>query len=156
GSPGWGGGGAASNTDAEFVAWLSPPPGPLARADLPPPAGGGLRDPTTDCAASLSLVDYMQLLADLPAELATRVHDAWGDPADDPDARNGAFRFRVSFCDNIVVALPPDRGRSVERRADYHDPALPPRHALLAFWLWLRHVFQADALVHMGAHSTLE
>jgi cobaltochelatase CobN len=55
-----------------------------------------------------------------------------------------------------MVALPPDRGRSAERRADYHDPALPPRHALVAFGLWLRNVFKADALVHMGAHGTLE
>ena len=34
--------------------------------------------------------------------------------------------------------------------------SLPPRHALLAFGLWLRHVAKADALVHMGAHGTLE
>src|SRR5258707_15560324 len=40
GSPGWGGGGAPRDTDAEFAARLSPPPGPLARADLPPPGGG--------------------------------------------------------------------------------------------------------------------
>jgi cobaltochelatase CobN len=33
---------------------------------------------------------------------------------------------------------------------------VPPRHALLAFGLWLRHVAMADALVHMGAHGTLE
>ena len=52
--------------------------------------------------------------------------------------------------------MPPDRGRSAERRADYHDPQLPPRHALVAFGLWLQHVAQADALVHMGAHGTLE
>jgi len=118
--------------------------------------GGGPRHRTTDYPASLSLVDYAQLLADLPAELATRIHDAWGDLADDPDARDGRFRFRVGVYGNIVVALPPDRGRRAERRPDYHDPALPPRHALVAFWLWLRHVFRADALVHMGAHGTLE
>ena len=47
-------------------------------------------------------------------------------------------------------------GASSDRRAAYHDPALPPRHALLAFGLWLRHVFKADAMVHMGAHGTLE
>ncbi len=47
-------------------------------------------------------------------------------------------------------------GRTSDRRAAYHDPALPPRHALLAFALWLRHGFKADALVHMGAHGTLE
>jgi cobaltochelatase CobN len=122
----------------------------------PSPQGGGERRATSDYPASLSLTDYAQLLAYLPPELATRVHDAWGDPADDPDVRDGQFRFRVSVYGNVVVALPPDRGRSTERRADYHDPALPPRHALVAFGLWLRNVFKADALVHMGAHGTLE
>ena len=55
-----------------------------------------------------------------------------------------------------VVALPPDRGRAGERRADYHDATLPPRHALVAFMLWLRHVARVDVLLHMGAHGTLE
>jgi cobaltochelatase CobN len=109
-----------------------------------------------DYPTTLSLADYARLLAALPAEVVTRVHDAWGDPADDPDARNGRFRFRAVVCGNVIVALPPDRGRQGERRADYHDPALPPRHALVAFWLWLRYVFRADAVVHMGAHGTLE
>src|SRR6266852_3061267 len=40
GSPGWGDGGAADDNDAAFAEALSPPPGPLARADLPPPGGG--------------------------------------------------------------------------------------------------------------------
>ena len=56
----------------------------------------------------------------------------------------------------MTVALAPDRGRASERRADYHDPALPPRHALVAFGLWLRHRAKVHALVHMGAHGTLE
>ena len=33
---------------------------------------------------------------------------------------------------------------------------MPPRHALVAFGLWLQHVAKVDALVHMGAHGTLE
>ncbi|TIM17847.1 MAG: cobaltochelatase subunit CobN, partial [Mesorhizobium sp.] len=41
-------------------------------------------------------------------------------------------------------------------RADYHDPTLPPRHALLAFGLWLRKSLGVHALVHVGAHGTLE
>ncbi len=110
----------------------------------------------SDYPASLSLTDYAQLLTSLPADQKARVHSAWGDPADDPDVRDGAFRFHVRACANVVVALPPDRGRTAARRADYHDPALPPRHALVAFALWLRHVFRADTLVHMGAHGTLE
>ena len=73
-----------------------------------------------------------------------------------PIVRDGAFRFRARAFGNVMVALPPDRGRSSDRRADYHDPALPPRHALVAFGLWLQHVAKVDALVHMGAHGTLE
>src|SRR5260370_201897 len=106
--------------------------------------------------ATRPVADSAKLPRALRAGLATRTHDAWGDPADDPDARAGRFWFRVGVYGNIAVVLPPDRGRQGERRADYHDPALPPRHALVAFWLWLRHVFRADALVHMGAHGTLE
>jgi len=106
--------------------------------------------------AVLPVATYAQLLAELPPAATAQIHQAWGDPADDPDVRDGAFRFRVVVCGNVIVALPPDRGRAAERRADYHDPALAPRHALVAFGLWLRNVFNADALVHMGAHGTLE
>ncbi|WP_027058084.1 cobaltochelatase subunit CobN [Mesorhizobium loti] len=66
------------------------------------------------------------------------------------------FPFRAATFGNITVALAPDRGRSADRRADYHDPTLPPRHALLAFGLWLRKSLGIHALVHVGAHGTLE
>jgi cobaltochelatase CobN len=106
--------------------------------------------------AALPLADYFRLLTALPAEICDRVTAAWGEPQDDPDVRDGAFRFRAACFGNILVALPPERGNVHDRRASYHDPALSPRHALLAFALWLRHSFKADALVHMGAHGTLE
>ncbi|WP_027145300.1 cobaltochelatase subunit CobN [Mesorhizobium sp. WSM3626] len=66
------------------------------------------------------------------------------------------FAFRAAHFGNITVALAPDRGRSADRRADYHDPTLPPRHALIAFGLWLRKSLGVHALIHIGAHGTLE
>jgi cobaltochelatase CobN len=106
--------------------------------------------------AALTLQHYEQLLARLPAAAIARLRAAWGAPADDPDLRDGAFRLRARRYGKLLVALPPDRGRAAERRADYHDPLLPPRHALVAFGLWLQHAATVDALVHMGAHGTLE
>jgi cobaltochelatase CobN len=106
--------------------------------------------------AKLTIQRYEELLARLPEAAVKRIHEAWGEAAGDPDARDGAFHFRARKFGNIFVALPPDRGRAGERRADYHDPQLPPRHGLVAFGLWLQHVVKADALVHMGAHGTLE
>jgi cobaltochelatase CobN len=106
--------------------------------------------------AGLKLQDYRRLVATLPADVGSRIEAVWGNPSDDPDFRDGAFRFRAASFGNLLVALPPDRGRASDRRAAYHDPTLPPRHALLAFGLWLRHVVKVDALLHMGAHGTLE
>jgi cobaltochelatase CobN len=106
--------------------------------------------------ARLTIESYEELLARLPRAVVARLREAWGEPANEPDVRDGAFHFRAKYFGKLLVALPPDRGRAAERRADYHDPQLPPRHALVAFGLWLQHVTQVDALVHMGAHGTLE
>jgi cobaltochelatase CobN len=106
--------------------------------------------------ATLTLEQYQSLLARLPGAAVDRLQAAWGAPADDPDLRDGSFHFRAKKLGKLWVALPPDRGRTAARRADYHDPSLPPRHALVAFGLWLQYVAKADALVHMGAHGTLE
>jgi cobaltochelatase CobN len=113
-----------------------------------------LRQPSTD--AALSVDRYRELAASIPAEAIERVRAAWGDAENDGDVQDGAFRFRARTFGNAILAFPPDRGRSTERRADYHDASLPPRHALLAFALWLRHVAKVDALIHMGAHGTFE
>ena len=92
-----------------------------------------------------------------PATPQPRLHEAWGEPGDGTrSARRPTFPFRAARFGNVTVALPPDRGRSADRRADYHDPTLPPRHALLAFGLWLQQTLGAHALIHVGAHGTLE
>lgn len=81
---------------------------------------------------------------------------AWGAAETDEDLENGAFRFRAATFGNVTVALAPDRGRNADRRADYHSPDLPPRHALIAFGQWMRETLGAHAVVHVGAHGTLE
>ncbi|UOK69511.1 cobaltochelatase subunit CobN [Ancylobacter polymorphus] len=104
--------------------------------------------------AVLSLAAYRAHLATLPSEAVAAVEAAWGAPEDDPELIDGAFRFRAARFGHVTVALAPERGDAADRRAQYHDPALPPRHGLIAFGLLLQQT--ADALVHMGAHGTLE
>jgi cobaltochelatase CobN len=125
-------------------------------ADAPQTSKALLDALSSEREASFSLQDYEQCLRTLPADVSAKISAAWGEPANDADVRDGAFHFRAMQFGNVLVALPPERGRVSERRADYHDQALPPRHALVAFGLWLRQHFKADAIVHMGAHGTLE
>jgi cobaltochelatase CobN len=106
--------------------------------------------------ASLPVAVYCEMLSRLPPTIGAQIEAAWGPPESDSDVEQGAFRFRARSFGNVIVALPPERGRLSSRRSEYHDPSLPPRHALLAFALWLRHVVGVHAIVHMGAHGTIE
>jgi cobaltochelatase CobN len=96
---------------------------------------------------SLPIKDYVP---------APGTQEAWGAPEDDEDLQDGTYRFRAAHFGNITVALAPDRGRNADRRADYHSPDLAPRHALVAFGQWMRNTIGAHAIVHVGAHGTLE
>jgi len=86
----------------------------------------------------------------LPDRAKQKVREAWGKASDGP------FAFRHARFGKITVALAPDRGRAADRRSDYHDPSLPPRHELLAFGHWIRRTLDCHAIVHVGAHGTLE
>ncbi|MDP9837336.1 cobaltochelatase CobN [Neorhizobium huautlense] len=103
-----------------------------------------------------SLEDYRAFFKTLPAEARDAVIATWGEAEGDEALRDGAFGFRAARFGNITVALAPDRGREVDRRTDYHDPERPPRHGLIAFGAWLRRNLDVHALVHVGAHGTLE
>ncbi len=58
---------------------------------------------------------------------------------------------------NILVALQPCRVSDVRsQEAGYHDKNIAPPKEYQAFYQWLRKDFQADAIIHMGTHGTLE
>lgn len=101
------------------------------------------------------LSHYAAALDTLPVELRDALASAWGAPVEDPAVREGAFHFQVMEAGNAIVALQPERGDARTRDGDYHDVARTPRHGYVAFYLWLQER-NIDALVHMGAHGTLE
>ena len=131
-------------------------------------AGHAIGDPIPDAAALvqalchappspfLSLMDYHRLAATLPASLRQAVQAAWGPAEDDPSLQDGHFTLRHARQGQAILALQPDRGSVLDRKASYHDPDLPPRHAYLAFHLWLRRAESIHALVQLGTHGTLE
>ena len=104
----------------------------------------------------ISVSDYEALLAKGPAPFADRLRAAWGEAASDDAVLDGTFRFRVVRAGKLLLAVQPDRGNATQRKIEYHDPLLPPRHAYVAFYLWLREVERVHAVIHCGTHGTLE
>ena len=124
----------------------------------PPNSGAALMEALTrgPSEAVMSGADYAAHFAALPEPLRANVEAAWGAPQEDADFSERAFSFRIARCGNLIVAVQPDRGGATQRKVDYHDANLPPRHGYIAFYLWLRHGFTADALIQCGTHGTLE
>ena len=114
--------------------------------------------PLTDSLASARLswplADYRAALATLPQRLQDDLAQVWGAPEDDPVCDGTALQFAATRLGDTLVALQPERGTPALRADEYHDLGRTPRHAYVAFYLWLR--AQADLLVHIGAHGTLE
>lgn len=95
---------------------------------------------------------YKAALARLPKSLQNDLTTAWGTPEEDTD--EGNFHFKATRRGNVLIALQPERGNPQQRDDDYHDLSRVPRHAYVAFYLWLQS--QTQALIHIGAHGTLE
>ena len=107
-------------------------------------------------APMLALADYETLLAELPKSVQEKILAAWGAPEKDPAVVGGWFHLCHLRLGHVIAAIEPDRGNDGARRETYHSPDLPPRHAYVAFHLWLRRRERIDALVHLGAHGMLE
>ncbi len=101
------------------------------------------------------LAAYHAALGRLPEKLRQDLHAAWGAPEDDPACDGGMFRFAALWRGNVLVALQPERGEVAARDGEYHDLARVPRHGYVAFYLMVQ-ALGLQALVHMGAHGTLE
>lgn len=95
------------------------------------------------------LADYLRAFATLPESLRDQITSAWGVATED-------FHFRAKRLGAMLVAIQPDRASPDTRKASYHDTALLPCHAYIAFYLWLRHSEEIDAVIQLGTHGTLE
>jgi cobaltochelatase CobN len=125
-------------------------------ADQPENAAALMAALAAPTAVTLPLEAYRRWLATLSDAARAKLDAAWGDAAEDPACVEGAFQLDVILCGAVAVAIQQDRGRALDAKRDHHDPDLAPRHAYLAFYLWLREHFAAHAMIHLGTHGTLE
>ncbi len=121
-----------------------------------PPEDQLMRSLESKAAERLSLTAYKDALDGLPQPFTESLTAQWGAPEADPDASGGFFSFAIVRAGHFCVALQPDRGSAAARKTQYHDAAIAPRHAYVAFYIWLRQVARIDAMIHCGAHGTLE
>ena len=99
---------------------------------------------------TVSPEQYAEWFTDADDRFRENVIDEWGDPPDRPFAIPG-----VEY-GNVLVTVQPPRGFGMDPSKVYHDSDLQPPHDYYAFYAWLRNAYDADAVVHLGTHGSLE
>ena len=99
---------------------------------------------------------YKDALSQIPKKLQSDLFEAWGDIRHDSLVSQNTFNFSALRFGEAVIALQPERSDPAHRDNDYHDISRVPCHGYVAFYLWLQDAFKADAIIHIGAHGTLE
>jgi cobaltochelatase CobN len=80
----------------------------------------------------------------------------WGQPPGKVMVHDGQMLFPGLVFGNVFIGPQPPRGWEVDEELLHANTTVPPPHQYLGFYHWLKDEFRADALVHVGRHSTYE
>ena len=94
--------------------------------------------------------DYQKYFETLPEKVQKQICDRWG------KLENETIPIPGIQLGNIFVGIQPSRGYDRDPSLNYHAPDLEPTHDYLAYYYWLREIFQVQAIVHIGKHGNLE
>ena len=105
---------------------------------------------------------YKKWYKNLSPVLRKSIETKWGKPDDCnvmtwKDKNNKKFFVLPAVkYGNILLTPQPARGWGQDASKMYHDIELPPHHQYIAFYLYLKHSYHADAIIHLGTHGTHE
>ena len=99
---------------------------------------------------------YADWFATFPDDVSEELARDWGEPPGNVYRTNGSLAIAGIDLGNVFVGLQPPRGFGENPIAIYHSPDLAPTHHYIAYYRWVRDVFGADAIMHLGKHGTLE
>ncbi|MDR1690608.1 MAG: cobaltochelatase subunit CobN, partial [Candidatus Methanoplasma sp.] len=110
-----------------------------------------------DRAADLvGLERYMEWYNSISSKAREGLVRSWGDPPGIISVHEGQFIIPGIRNGNVFIGIQPNRGQHEQAERLYHDPDVVMPHQYLAYYRWIRDVFKADCIAHMGTHGTLE
>ncbi|CAD7766625.1 MAG: Outer membrane protein assembly factor BamB [Candidatus Argoarchaeum ethanivorans] len=113
-------------------------------------------------ATLIPVENYTRWFSELEVERQEEAIERWGEPPGEimtwTNETTGDEYFvipKLSF-GNVILTPQPTRGWLQNNTVLYHNKDIPPHHQYIAFYLWLKHEFGADAIIHFGKHGTQE
>ncbi len=107
-------------------------------------------------AQKITGAEYAEFFGGMEAATQEHLTRDWGAAPGTVMEYDGSLLVPGTMNGNIFVTVQPPRGFGENPEKIYHDPFCAPTHQYLAFYRWLRDVWQADAVAHIGTHGSLE
>ena len=107
-------------------------------------------------AGTLSLEEYRSYYDTIDGYNRDHIEDFWGKPPGEVCVNRGELVVPGLIKGNILIGIQPPRAWEDNSERMYHDLIMPPQHQYIAYYQWLRDVFKADAVIHLGTHGSLE
>ncbi|AZA09288.1 cobaltochelatase subunit CobN [Corynebacterium pseudopelargi] len=106
----------------------------------------------------LAKEDYLAFFNTLPQAMREEMAEHWGKAPGEHYVHPATGEIYIAGLQfgNVVVMIQPPRGFGDNPVGIYHDPDLPANHHYLGTYYWLREIFGAHAIVHMGKHGNME
>ncbi len=99
---------------------------------------------------------YVEWFQGFAPQVQQQLQESWGDPPGQVYRTGDTLAIAGLELGNVFVGLQPPRGFGENPISVYHSPDLTPTHHYIAYYSWIRDVFGADAMIHIGKHGTLE
>lgn len=99
---------------------------------------------------------YENWHAELPAPIREKMAADWGEMPGELFVHEGKLYFAGLMDGNVFLTIQPPRGYLEQIDKVLHDLYLSPPHQYLAQYRFIRDVFKADAVMHVGKHGSLE
>ncbi len=107
-------------------------------------------------AGTVSADLYRQWFSRLPEKNRNKITEDWGEAPGTLFETGGELCIPGLVNGNIFIGIQPPRGLFEKVESLIHSTDMVMPHHYVAYYRWMKNVFGAQVVVHMGTHGTLE
>ena len=99
---------------------------------------------------------YMGWFKKLDKKAQEKLESQWGEPLGEFMVYDNLIPVPGILNGNIFIGLQPARGMIAKAEEMYHNTDFMIPHQYYSFYKWIKEIFKADVIYHVGTHGTLE
>ncbi len=115
-----------------------------------------IEDMVADSIDTIDAATYQNWFDQLHPDVQEKMEKDWGKAPGDFLIHENKMPIPGILNGNVFIGLQPARAYEEKAEEVYHSTDFVCPHQYVAFYKWVKHIFEADFILHIGTHGTLE